>query len=144
MLLADLCVDRVVLSGVQNNPDVPRNLSSEAQVELAGGIPFISGRGHEDHALDDAGVPPKTAAAIVDENADARIAGLRTSLALLAGIACIAGSSAGGSRPTAAPRHRRSLSLTRHYSVAVHCAGHVSPTVAAQAALTASPADQVR
>jgi len=40
--------------------------------------------------LDKAGVPDKTADAIVAENADARIDGLRTSLSLLAGIALIA------------------------------------------------------
>lgn len=40
--------------------------------------------------LDKAGVPTKTANAIVEENANARIEGLRTSLSLLAGIALIA------------------------------------------------------
>jgi MFS family permease len=30
------------LTGVQNNPDVPQDLTSQAQVELAGGIPFLS------------------------------------------------------------------------------------------------------
>ena len=40
--------------------------------------------------LDKAGVPPKTADAIVEENAAARIDGLRTSLSLLALVALIA------------------------------------------------------
>src|SRR6266545_5019317 len=59
------------LTGVQNNPDVPKDLASQAQ-------------------LDKAGVPAKTADAIVAENADARIAGLRSALSLLAVIALIA------------------------------------------------------
>src|SRR6266487_4163513 len=77
------------LSGVQNNPAVPKDLASTAQVELAGGIPFMSDKDLQ-AALDKAGVPPATADAIVDENADARIAGLRSALSLLAVIALIA------------------------------------------------------
>ena len=77
------------LSGVQNNPAVPKDLSAKAQVELAGGAPFISDIDLKT-ALDKAGVPPKTADAIVTENADARIDGLRASLSLLAVIALIA------------------------------------------------------
>ena len=75
--------------GIQDNPDVPDDLASEAQVELASGIPFISDADLE-AALDDAGVPPKTADAVVEENADARIAGLRTAVAVLALVALIA------------------------------------------------------
>jgi MFS family permease len=77
------------LTGVQNNPDVPKNLASKAQVELAGGIPFISDKDLKTK-LDQADVPPQTADAIVAENADARISGLRSSLSLLAVIALVA------------------------------------------------------
>jgi MFS family permease len=77
------------LTGVQNNPDVPKNVAAQAQVELAGGIPFLSDKDLQ-AALDEANVPPKTADAIVAENADARIAGLRSSLSVLAIIALIA------------------------------------------------------
>jgi hypothetical protein len=77
------------LSGVQNNPAVPKDLAAKAQVDLAGGIPFMSDKDLK-AALDKAGVPPDTADAIIDENADARLAGLRTSLSLLAIIALIA------------------------------------------------------
>ncbi|HET9082270.1 MAG TPA: MFS transporter [Trebonia sp.] len=77
------------LTGVRNNPDVPKDLASQAQVELAGGIPFMSDKDLQAQ-LDKAGVPAKTADAIVAENADARIAGLRSSLSLLAIIALIA------------------------------------------------------
>ena len=30
------------LSGVQNNPAVPKDLAAKAQVQLAGGVPFLS------------------------------------------------------------------------------------------------------
>jgi MFS family permease len=77
------------LAGVQNNPDVPKDVAAKAQVELAGGIPFISDKDLK-AALDKAGVPAKTADAIITENANARIDGLRSSLSLLALIALIA------------------------------------------------------
>ena len=77
------------LSGVQDNPAVPQDLASQAQVKLAGGIPFVSDKDLS-AALAKAGVPAKTAAAIVNENAKARINGLRASLSLLAVIALIA------------------------------------------------------
>ncbi len=77
------------LAGVQNNPDVPKDLAAKAQVELAGGVPFISDKDLQTQ-LDKAGVPAKTTDAIVAENANARIAGLRASLSVLAVIALIA------------------------------------------------------
>jgi MFS family permease len=77
------------LSGVQDNPDVPKDLASTAQAKLAGGIPFISDDDLKTE-LDQAGVPPATADSIVEQNANARIDGLRTSLSLLAVIALIA------------------------------------------------------
>jgi len=77
------------LSGVQQNPAVPKDLASKAQVELAGGIPFMSDKDLK-AALDKADLPPKTADAIVEENANARINGLRTALSLLAIVALIA------------------------------------------------------
>jgi MFS family permease len=77
------------LTGVEHNPAVPENLASKAQVELAGGIPFLSDKDLRAQ-LDKAGVPAKTADAVVAENADARIDGLRSSLSLLAIVALIA------------------------------------------------------
>src|SRR5215467_10105001 len=77
------------LTGVQNNPDVPKDVASQAQVQLAGGAPFISDKDLKAQ-LDKAGVSGKTADAIVTENANARIDGLRSSLALLAAVALIA------------------------------------------------------
>jgi hypothetical protein len=77
------------LAGVQNNPNVPKDVAAKAQGQLAGGIPFISDQDLKTY-LSKAGVPAKTTDAIVSENASARIAGLRSSLSLLAIIALIA------------------------------------------------------
>jgi MFS family permease len=77
------------LSGVQNNPAVPKALAAKVQAELAGGIPFMSDKDLQ-AALDKANVPPQTADAIVEENAAARIDGLRAALSVLAVIALIA------------------------------------------------------
>jgi MFS family permease len=93
------------LSSVQNNPAVPKDLAAKAQVELAGGIPFMSDKDLQ-AALDKANVPPKTADAIVKENATARIDGLRASLSVLAVIALIAmffGRRIPTQQPSAAP-----------------------------------------
>jgi hypothetical protein len=71
------------LNGIQNNPAVPEQVSSQAHVKLAGGIPFVSDSQLR-AALDEAGVRPDTADAIVDENSKARLDGLRAALAVLA------------------------------------------------------------
>ena len=76
-------------TGIKNNPAVPDELTSQAQVQLTSGVPFISDADLEE-ALDDAGVEGATADAIVDENADARLTGLRAALSLLAVLALIA------------------------------------------------------
>jgi len=77
------------LTGIQNNPHVPKDIAAKAQVDLAAGIPFISDQDLK-AKLGQAGVPAETADAIVAENTTARIAGLRSSLSLLAVIALIA------------------------------------------------------
>jgi MFS family permease len=77
------------LTGIADNPDVPNDLSSHAQVELAAGIPFISDADLH-AALEDAGVNQKTADAVVAENAEARIEGLRAAMAVLAVAALLA------------------------------------------------------
>ena len=74
------------LSGIEANPDVPNSVASKANVELSSGIPFVSDADLKT-ALDDAHVPPATADAVVKENANARIDGLRASLGVLAVLA---------------------------------------------------------
>ena len=76
-------------SGIQNNPAIPDNLAVTAQSQLATGVPFVSDKQLQ-KALDDANVPPETANAVVDENTQARIAGLRSALAVLALISLLA------------------------------------------------------
>jgi len=77
------------LTGVQQNNAIPAELSSSAEVELAGGVPFIPDDQLE-AALADAGVQGATAQAVVDENEAARLDGLRISLATLALLALAA------------------------------------------------------
>ena len=59
-------------AGIQANEAIPEELSSQAQVELAGGIPFIPDDQLND-ALADVGVTGDVADAIVDENEAARL-----------------------------------------------------------------------
>jgi MFS family permease len=77
------------MTGIQNNPAVPAGVKSKAKVELAGGVPFVSDADLKT-ALNEAGISNDAANAIVDENATARIEGLRSSLSVMAVIALIA------------------------------------------------------
>ena len=77
------------LGSVAANPAIPKEMSSQAQVELSAGIPFVSDA-DLNATLEKAGVPPDSAAAIVDTNASSRINGLRAALAVLALIALVA------------------------------------------------------
>jgi len=77
------------LQGIQENPEVPPEVSSAAEVELAGGIPFVSNTQLE-AALDEADVPSAEAEAILAENEEARIAALRASLSILAVFVVVA------------------------------------------------------
>jgi glycerol uptake facilitator-like aquaporin len=77
------------LSGIEANPAVPNDVAAQAQIELSGGVPFIS----DDQlsgALADAGVEARTADAIIEDNEQSRLTGLRVSLSVLAMIALIA------------------------------------------------------
>jgi MFS family permease len=76
-------------SGIRDNPDIPKDVASKAEVELASGIPFTSDADLE-KALDKADIPQQTADEIVDENETARLDGLRAALSVLAVIALIA------------------------------------------------------
>ncbi len=77
------------IGGIQDNPDVPPEVASAAEVELAGGVPFVSDA-DLDAALSETGLPDEQVEAIIDENESARIAGLRLSLAVLALLAGVA------------------------------------------------------
>jgi len=77
------------LGSLASNPAVPKELASQAQVQLSAGVPFVSDA-QLSAALEKAGVPPDTAAAVTDENAKSRVAGLRAALAVLALLALAA------------------------------------------------------
>lgn len=76
-------------AGVQDNADVPESMVRQAEVELASGVPFISDQDLTT-GLAEADVPEDVAEAVVEANSEARLVGLRTSLALLAALACVA------------------------------------------------------
>ena len=77
------------IAGIQDNPGIPEEVKANAQVELGNGIPFISDT-YLRNALEEAGVPAAEADAIVEENEQSRLAGLRASLAVLAIFALLA------------------------------------------------------
>jgi len=77
------------LTGVQQNPAVPASVKSQATTKLAGGVSFISDEELKT-GLQKANVAPETANAIVEENENARLVGLRTALAVLAIVVLIA------------------------------------------------------
>jgi MFS family permease len=76
------------LSGIEQNPAVPSAVAAQANVELAGGIPFISDAELE-KALTKAGASAEVSQAVLDENGQARLDGLRTALAALGLIALL-------------------------------------------------------
>lgn len=71
------------LAGIQNNPDVPSAVREQAQVQLAGGAPFISDTQLRS-ALINAGVDQPTSDAIMSVNSTSRLEALRAALALTA------------------------------------------------------------
>jgi len=76
------------LTGIQGNDAVPDTVSAEASVELASGIPFVSDA-QLTQALANAGVSPDTSQAIVAENEQARLDGLKAALAILAALSLL-------------------------------------------------------
>jgi predicted MFS family arabinose efflux permease len=71
------------LGNIEQSSAIPARVKEQAQVELAGGVPFISDADLEAY-LDEAGVPRRQADPAMEAYAEARIDGLRSALALLA------------------------------------------------------------
>ena len=71
------------LANIQQSDAIPARAKSEAQVELAGGVAFVSDADLE-AALDEAGASNRTTDAALDAYQGARVDGLRTALAILA------------------------------------------------------------
>ena len=72
--------------GIQQNPDVPEEVKSQAGTELSSGVEFVSDTALEE-ALAEAGVSDDIAEGVLEENRRARIDGLKAALAILAIIA---------------------------------------------------------
>ncbi len=77
------------LANVEDSSAIPSRVKSQAQVSLAGGVPFISDADLE-AALDDAHVSSRTTDAALDAYRDARIKGLQAGLAILALLTIVA------------------------------------------------------
>jgi MFS family permease len=77
------------VANIQKSDAIPASVKSQAQVQLAGGVPFISDA-DLNKALDEANVPPEQSDAALSAYQDARIAGLESALAVLALAAVIA------------------------------------------------------
>ncbi|MFF9814389.1 MFS transporter [Streptomyces sp. NPDC014006] len=77
------------LGSVEQNPAVPEQVKSQANVELQSGAPFLSDAQLE-KALDDAHVSDQTSQEVLDANTEARLDGLRAALAILALAALLA------------------------------------------------------
>jgi EmrB/QacA subfamily drug resistance transporter len=93
------------ITGIQKNPAVPQSVADQATTKLSAGAPFLSDADLKS-ALEDADVSDEAATAIVDENAKARLAALRTSLAVIALVAAL-GLFLTGAIPTTQPGSAR-------------------------------------
>jgi MFS family permease len=76
-------------TNIENNPNVPDSVVSQAHTELAGGVPFMS-EADVKAGLEEANVPKETADEIVKANEKAQIDGLRVAEAILAFLALVA------------------------------------------------------
>ncbi|WP_231494220.1 MFS transporter [Arthrobacter sp. 9MFCol3.1] len=74
---------------IHDNPEIPATLESQAQVQLADGVPFVSDADLR-AALTAADVPPATIDAVSEANADSQIQGLRAAISILALITLLA------------------------------------------------------
>ena len=80
MLVATMTT--AVLNGVMSNPAVPPSVQAQAEATFGPGIAFVSDTALS-QALQDYGVPPATAQAVLDANAQARLLGLRAALFII-------------------------------------------------------------
>jgi MFS family permease len=78
-----------LITGAQTNAAIPSSVTQSPTVELSNGVPFISDADLSTK-LSKSDLPPATQQAIVEENAKARLAGLRAALWVLALFSVIA------------------------------------------------------
>jgi MFS family permease len=100
MLIAG--VTSAFTANIQENPAIPEVTKERAEVRLAGGVPFASDADLQE-ALDESRTAPATADEALDDYRDARLSGLRISLAALALLTLLALYFTGGI-PTHQPR----------------------------------------
>jgi MFS family permease len=77
------------LTNIEQSPAIPSQVKSQAHVQLAGGVPFISDADLK-AALTKANASSKSTEAAVAAYSDARIAGLKSALAILAVLSIVA------------------------------------------------------
>jgi EmrB/QacA subfamily drug resistance transporter len=77
------------LAGIEQSSAIPERVKSQAEVQLAGGVPFVSDADLE-AALDEAHVSSRTTDAALDAYREARLDGLRAALAILALLVLVA------------------------------------------------------
>ena len=76
-------------SGIQHNAAIPADVKTQATVELASGVPFVSDS-HLRTALQQSTLTPAAQDAVLQSNQEARIVGLRSALAVVALLAVLA------------------------------------------------------
>jgi MFS family permease len=76
-------VSAAFLTNIEQSPAIPSAVKSQARVELASGVPFVSDSDLE-AALDKTGASSSASAAAVEAYANARIDGLQSALVILA------------------------------------------------------------
>jgi EmrB/QacA subfamily drug resistance transporter len=77
------------LTGIEQNPNVPQQVTDQANVSLAAGAPFVS-ESQARAGLEEAGVPKDVTDDVINEYNKSQIAGLRTALSVLGIIGVIA------------------------------------------------------
>jgi len=82
-------VTAAFIANIASSPAIPAEAKATAQVELAGGVPFVSDADLE-AALDEAGASSSTTDAAIEAYQSARIDGLEAALAILAGLVVVA------------------------------------------------------
>jgi EmrB/QacA subfamily drug resistance transporter len=82
-------VSSAFIANIQQSSAIPNRVKSDAQVQLAGGVPFVSDADLR-AALDEEHVPPRQTEAALDAYADARLSGLTSALAILALLVIVA------------------------------------------------------
>jgi len=90
------------LTGVEHNNAVPAPVKSQASTQLAAGVPFISDEQLKKALSDNGAVAPAVSDAIVAENEQAQLMGLRAGLSVLA-LAALAGLLFSGRLPARQP-----------------------------------------